>query len=322
MDLRRGLWLGLGLVMAWLVLVGVVLVIRTGLFNVNEDLSDANVVAAIWAFIGTGIAAVVALVGSLLTSSYNARTQQLEEKAEERERHQAAVGFLSLLRKDASGHPPSPAQIAGVYVGLRGLKHNEIADGVLQVAARERELSPAILASLISDLIESDHTDEVLRAVELLRSTASSLADEDGVAWPEALRRWPRSEEDRGRDRTSGDLALPRSSRINVLVAMGSLLASKDSQYWRDHQVGWAASLLDEALVGDDDEVVRNNAYKLQQPVLVFLRGRGVTAVDRDGSRVEMRDLMEHLNAHQLTYKWSRAVRESADEITRAWASP
>ena len=186
-------WLGIVLIMAWLVLVSVVLVIRTGLFDFGSDISDSKVTAAVWAFVGTGFAAAVALVGALFTSSYNDRTLQLAQQAEARASHEAAAAFLSLLGGDANkGTGPTSAQITGAVLTLRGLKHTDAARGILQAAIYDESLNPPSAAALISKFLESNNDLDKLEASRLLRRAAEKWSEHGKFEWPISIRQyWP-----------------------------------------------------------------------------------------------------------------------------------
>lgn len=303
---RRLGWLGVALIMAWLGLVSVALVIRTGLFDFDSDFSAGNVMAAAWAFVGSGLAAVVALVGALFTSSYNHRTLQLAQEAEVRQRHEAVAALLRVLGGDAEkGTGPTSVQITAAILTLRGLQHFDAARGILEGTIYDGTLHPVSAASLISKFLESNNSLDRLEATRLLRVAAVGWTSKnDGTfQWPRSVRQeWPED--------------FTHEEKTNLLVAIGSILLSQDRDWWNGKR-DWAVNLLDEA-TKDGEESVRNGAAKLLDPLLASFASDDLGIVRAGGSR-RVKDFRQRLEAYTMTPKWDVVVRQTADQLRDRW---
>ncbi len=299
-------WFGVLLIMVWLILVSVALVIRTGLFDFSLDISDAKVTAAVWTFVGTGFAAVVALVGALFTSSYNNRTLQLAQQAETRAGHEAAAAFLSLLGGDASkGTGPNSAQISGAVLILMGLKHTDAARGILQAAIYEETLNPPSAAALISEFLKSNNDPDQLEASRLLRRAAEKWTMHDRFEWPISIsKHWPKH--------------LPQEARINVLVAIGAILSSQDRKWWEGKR-DWAVFLLDEAMREDKDKSVNNSANLLLDPLLESFQGTSTARLNHAGESLSLDEFHSRHKKYDKTPRRDVDVRKMADCLKKRW---
>lgn len=302
-------WIGLLVITGWLLFVSAILAIRTALFDFGSPLSSADV-NAVWAFVGSGLAAVVAVAGALFTSSYNERTLRLAQEAETRERHQAAAAFLTLLGGDPkSGRGPTSAQVIGAVLTLRELEHRDAARGILEGAVYDGTLNASGEASLISKLLESGDERDRLEASRLLRFAAARWTDDDRTfKWPPSIvAHWPKK--------------LPHEGRINLLVAIGSLLSSRDRKWWHG-QRDWAVFLLDEALREDDDESIRNGAHLLLEPLLASFRDSSTISLNCAGESRRLEDFVDALRQHAVTPRWDVEVRRVADRLKSRWSQP
>jgi hypothetical protein len=77
--------------------IALALVLRSHVFVPNGKNLSTEDVQALWAFIGSGVAAAVALVGVLFTRSHNERTLALQKEAETRLALDTVVKSLDLV---------------------------------------------------------------------------------------------------------------------------------------------------------------------------------------------------------------------------------
>jgi hypothetical protein len=285
--------LGVVLIMAWLLLVSVALVIRTGLFDFDSDISDSEVTAAVWAFVGTGFAAAVVLIGALFTSRYNDRTLQLAQQAE--------------ARRDANkGTGPTSAQITGSVLTLMALKHTDAARGILQAAIYEESLNAPSAAALISKFLESSNELDQNEASRLLRRAAEKWSKHGKFEWPISIRQhWPHY--------------LTHEAKTNVLIAIGSLLSSQNREWWKGKR-DWAVFLLDEAMRDDEHLTVRNGAYKLLGPLLRSLEGNGTKSLNRGGESYPLKEFSRRYKDYKMTeVTWDVEVGQAARKLEERW---
>jgi hypothetical protein len=306
---RRLVWLGLVVVFGWLAIVAVTLAIRTELFDFGSDFSNAQVAGEVWAFLGTGLGAVGALIAVLFTASYQDRTYELARQTEKRQRDEAAAGFLALLStEEGSGKKPTAAQYVGVILCLRALEHKETARGVLSVAIDGGDLPPSALALLLDAPLRSSEEHDQRVGSRLLLMAAGELTDDTTAAfdWPEVLSQWPAH--------------FPREAQVNVLAAIGRTLASQPLLFWHSRR-DWAAYLLDEALISTtSDDGVKDSAYLLQRCLLRSFE-RGLTShLNRGEERRELVTFVDNADDYHLVGRYDATVKRAEEAMKSKWA--
>jgi hypothetical protein len=305
---RWVVWVGLVVVFGWLVFVALTLAIRTGLFDFGSDFSNAELARTVWAFLGTGLGAVGALIAVLFTASYQDRTYELARQTEKRQRDEAAAGFLALLTtEEATGKKPTAAQYVGVILCLRALQHTETARGVLSVTIDRGDLPPSALALLLdAPLRSSDEHDQTVGS-RLLVMAAVGLTDRDTGAfdWPDALSAWPAH--------------FPRDAQINVLTAIGRTLASQPADFWLSRR-DWAAYLLDEALTAaNSDEGIKDSAKLLQDCLLTSFDGARTSHLNRGEERRELDKFVTTARNYRLAGRYDTAVFRAKHALESSW---
>ena len=126
-------------------------------------------------------------------------------------------------------------------------------------------------------------------------------------AWPMSIRQqWPEQ--------------LSYEARINVLVAIGSVLSSRDKEWWVGKR-DWAVFFLDQVMTGDEDESVRNGAALLLGPLLESFQAYPTRNLNLTGEPVPLKDFVERHGAYEVTPRWDHDVREAADRLRSRWSN-
>jgi hypothetical protein len=296
-------------------------VVRSHLFDLGAPIAN-SALPALWSFVGAGIGASVALIVAVFTWSYNRRTQELardaenrQRAAEERLRHEAVAGFLSVLTTDA-GNPAGPAQTVGAVHALKGLGHSYLALAIVETTAQRKYLDGSEVARLISLFLNDGEEAECKTAAGLLRDLAGDLAGEAprSFEWPDAVyERWRQD--------------LPIDARIDIVVALGILLASRGRDWW-EGGLSWAVHLLLGALNVDPDMHLRGGAAELAGVVLESFTNAGITlshsgqamtveeglrAIELGASKIETPYTDMSAVAEQVAIRW---------RLAKAFSSP
>jgi hypothetical protein len=287
-------WIAIGtllaIVLGGVLAVGVSVALRSHLFDWNAPIGSKEL-TALWSFVGAGIGAAVALLVAVFTWSYNNRTNELAKEAEsrqraaeERMRHEAVAGFLSVLTTDA-GHPAGPAQTVGTVHALKGLGHSSLALAIVETTVQRKDLDGHAAARLISLFLDESSEDEKKTAAGLLRDVAGDLADTlpRTFEWPDAVYRSWRQD-------------LPSDARIDIIVALGTLLASRNRSWW-EGGLSWAVHLLLDALSSDPDSNLRGGAAELLKVILESFNDSG-TSLRHTGRVVTVREGLNSIRVH------------------------
>jgi hypothetical protein len=199
--------------------------VRSGIF----DLSDKNVSAeeykALWAFLASGFATAITLIGLLLTRSHN-------ERVADQLTLDVAVKGLELIIADGKYSPP--ARIAGALAALVHLGHPVIAMRVLDAAWDDNAVDTATGCWLIGEVLERGSPTSVQEAARLLRTHASRLCGNEEqmgkYEWPAPIYEdWPKQ--------------IPREAKTDILQALFQLLISRERAWWI-YGFHWAIVLL------------------------------------------------------------------------------
>ena len=312
-------WIAIGtlltVVLGSVLAVGVAVAWRSHLLDGNAPIAGKEL-TAVWSFIGAGIGASVALIVAVFTWSYNRRTYELakdaesrQRAAEERMRYEAVAEFLSVLTTDA-GHPAGSAQTVGVVHALKGLGHSYLALAIVETAVQRENLDAYEVARLISLFLNDGSRSEKIAAAGLLREVAAKLAGESlrSFEWPDAIyQKWR--------------LDLPSDARIDIVIALGALLASRRRSWW-EGGLAWAVHLLLDALNTDPDGHLRGGAAELLEVVLESFPDTG-TGLRFAGRVVTVEEGLQTIKLAASKYETSYTDMSAvARRVSDIWASP
>jgi hypothetical protein len=189
--------------------------IRSGIFDLTDRSITADEYKAFWAFLASGFATAVTLVGLMLTRAANERTSnQLGLDT--------AVKGLELLVNSEGKYAP-PAKVAGALSALVHLGHPVISMRSLAVAWEAGAADSATACWLISEVLRGGSDESKLEASKLLLDHAErltgSLEQKATFTWPDALYdEWP--------------LKLPLEARQNNLESILRLMLSRSKKWW------------------------------------------------------------------------------------------
>jgi hypothetical protein len=230
--------------------------IRSGIFDLADRSITSDEYKAFWAFLASGFATAVSLVGLMFTRSAN-----------ERSSHQLGLdtvvkGLELLVNND--GEYARPAKVAGALSALVHLGHPVIAMRSLAVAWDDRAADPATACWLVSEVFRRGSEESMLEASKLLWKHAGSLFEEEGedsaFAWPDALYdEWP--------------LRVPLEGRYMNLRSVIRLALSRDRE-WFTRQGEWIGYLLylivqnDRQLASTATEVVKAFSHSPEEPLI------------------------------------------------------
>ncbi len=304
---RIGLALLLAVVIAGTVLTGISVSLRSNLLDFNSTIS-AEEISALWTFVAALAAVAATIITAIVARSYNRRTVAISKEAEDRQRHEAAAAFLGLLTTE-SGKPAGPAQLGGVVIALMGLGHTETALGVAESAVHHEVLDGPIAARVINNiLVEGDSQQQELAAA-LLRSATRTFTspDRQPFDWPDSLYgSWPNG--------------LSTNARLHVMVALTEMLGSQDRVWWMN-KTSWAFKMLEEALLEDHDQFLRNDALGVLE-VLLSSKDDEMPFTLGDWKR-EVRELEESIDRHRKRNReWNRRhtdVINATDALRKRW---
>jgi hypothetical protein len=245
-------WFGLFLFLLLpLYAASIAFAIRSGIFNLADKEISGDEFTAFWAFVASGLATTVTLIGLLFTRTHNERTaDQLVLDT--------AVKSLELLSSGENGYAPK-ASVAGALSALVHLGHPIIAMRTLDAAWAEDAVDAGTACWLISQVLVTGSTESKIEASDLLLRNANKLArtgdrNRGRFDWPSVLR---------------GQLPkkLPRSAKLSCIRATIEVLLSRPIAWWPSY--GWAIALLDEVIRTDRRFSIRNTAAKLLEVLLV-----------------------------------------------------
>lgn len=193
---REGRWiLGTMAVLAVLLSGFVVLLWKIGLFDLPKDDPGAKAFAAVLALLGGLVAAVLTFVGVLLKLAFDARTLELQQEAESRQKEGEwrqrvdtfirAVGLIG----PSSGKETSESQKAGALFALANLGQIEFALALLRPMWSNREVSPSTAVWLINKGLQDPEENLQRQAASLLVDNTQRLIrpSEDCMEWPDCV---------------------------------------------------------------------------------------------------------------------------------------
>jgi hypothetical protein len=243
--------------------------VRTGVFDLTDKTISDEELKALWAFIATGLGTAATIIGLLFTKSHNARTLALQAEAEKRKsilesesearlRLDTVVKGLDLLTATDGGYAPK-AKMAGGLAALIHLGHPVIAMRTLAAAWDDNAVDPATACWLINEVLLYGSRDSKEEAAELLREHSSNLTSEQEghYAWPTVLE--------------GGWLTnISVNARANILFSAIALLLSRERAWWGGAFA--SMTMLDEALIVDDNSTIKESTAILAKPILALLR--------------------------------------------------
>jgi hypothetical protein len=118
--------------------LSVVIAVRSGLFRFGGPPLSDNQVKALWALVGSGLAASAAVVGGLFTKAHNDRTLALSAQEARRLNLDTAIASLDLLRYDGGYSPPGGDRWRAHDADPSRTPHDCDARSIGRVAGRRR----------------------------------------------------------------------------------------------------------------------------------------------------------------------------------------
>jgi hypothetical protein len=242
----------LGCVLAPLLWMAIVVAIRAELFN---PAGSANLdVGAFLTFVGATLGTAATVFAALLTSAHNARERQ-------RLRLDTVVRSLESLPEDAI-----ESRTAGVVSTMVLLGQERIAMRVLLPAWDAKQVDPGTATWLIDQVLtgaprsmaDGDRVTEAARseAADLLVLHAKELAEErtGRLQFPGSINeKWTSSK------------PLPAKVKLDVLEAIGVMLASREKSWWSSsgNLPRWPTLVLLDCVRTEEDAKVRGSAAVL-----------------------------------------------------------
>jgi hypothetical protein len=275
-----GPWLLLFLcVLVPLYTISAVFAIRTGVFNLADRTISGDEYKAVWAFIASGFATSVTIVGLLFTRAHNKRVaDQLVLDT--------AIKGLDLLVVEGGQYAPA-GRIAGALATLVHLGHPGIAMRSLHAVWNEGAVDAPTACWLISEVFRTGSKESMVEASVLLQEHASELTagrnQQGQFYWPDALYdEWP--------------LHIPYEARFNNFASLLDLLLSRDKDWW-GMQLHWALTTM--YLVLRDDRDFNEEAAIVIRAIMVH------------ASR-EDKKLLYQVKSQSITFE---AIREAAMRV-------
>ncbi|SNX62311.1 hypothetical protein SAMN06272735_4082 [Streptomyces sp. TLI_55] len=236
------------LVVAPLYLLAVTVAIRSNLFDFDKGALDAKDTKALWAFIGSGIAAAVTLTGLLVTANHN-------RQAERRLGLDTAVKGIALTHRE-DGSYAQKAVLAGALSTLVHLYHPVIAMRMLSATWREDAADTASAIWIIDEVLEDGTPESQIEAARLFYQHADQLcyASAGQYEFPAILeKKWPAK--------------LPWDARLALLTGLPKFLTSKPKQWWTDGH-HWICPLLEAVIKDDNDKSLKAFAHDMLERLL------------------------------------------------------
>jgi hypothetical protein len=268
--------------------ISTIFALRTGVFDLQDSTINSDEYKAIWAFIASGFATAVTLIGLLLSRSHNKRaTDQLALDT--------AVRSLELL-VETNEKEASPAKVAGALAALVHLGHPVIAMRVLDSAWDEGAVNAGTACWLISEVFERGSEPSRYEASVLLLSHANNLCEDERrkgqYHWPNALDGWPKK------------LGLGYAIRYNNFLSLIDALLSRDREWWGT-ELQWMLAMM-YRIVQTDRKFAADAARIVQ--VLVPVVEERFKGIDE--------------NPHITTWSWGgptslRHIKSKADLASR-----
>ncbi len=224
--------------------------LRDGMFHLG-GVPDPRQTSIFLAFIGGGLATVATVLGALFTFYHNKR---------ERDR----LGLDTLLRSLESLSADNLPRVAGVLASMIQLHQPRVAIRVLAPAWDAGIVDPGTATWLIGQVLtrnsavkgaEGDRVDRatIEEAAVLLRRHAHELTGPNPRSYcfpDDFLKEW----------RTQPDL--PSDAKRNLLVTIGTMLASRDAEWWGHGGIAprWPTNVVIECARDDTDPLIASSA--------------------------------------------------------------
>jgi hypothetical protein len=291
----------LGLCVAVLAVFAAV-TLRFGFEALAGSPPEGDAVTAMWAFAGSAVAAAATLTGVFLARAQAART-------EHRLALDTAVSGLRLLTvSDGNAYAPRGV-VAGAIATLVHLKHPVIAMRSLAACWNDKAVDIPSATWLLSEIFASDDAQAQIEAAVILDAHADELcSDAAGTfCWPASIEyRWCAD-------------GTPLPARLRVLRAILRILASRPRDWWREGgRDGWAAALLQQvALCDDDDDVKAHAAHYID----VLLADSHLQTIQTETTWMTIVELRDSVKAVPRPHRKIIMLGDSEDALRR-WAAP
>jgi hypothetical protein len=242
----------LGCALVPLLWIAIVVAVRAELFN---PAASANLdVGALLTFVGATLGTAATVFAALLTSGHNARERQ-------RLRLDTVVRSLESLPENAI-----ESRTAGVVSTMVLLGQERIAMRVLLPAWDAKQVDPGTATWLVDQVLtgaprstaDGDRVTEAARseAADLLVLHAKELAEEQTgrVHFPGSIH-----------DKWTSSKPLPTKVKLDVLEAIGLMLASREKSWWSSsgNLPRWPTGVLLDCVRTEPDPKVRDSAALL-----------------------------------------------------------
>jgi hypothetical protein len=265
--------------------ISAALIIRSSIFDLNKGAIGNEEFKALWTFIASGLATAATVIGLLFTKSHNDRTLTFQMESEERKAHLEKED-ASRLRLDTvvrglelvgSGKDYSPkAKIAGGLAAMIHLGQPVVAMRTLSAAWTDKAVDTPTACWLISEVLEKGSDASKEEAADLLLRHADDLVSTDrkgAYEWPPVINSaWP--------------LGLPINARGAILLALVSVLVSRDRVWWvsaSGHNYTWVIATLGEVLLRDDDPATKGTAACFLRELFDLEGTEGYSVMTRSG---------------------------------------
>lgn len=258
---KRRKWLGYVPYAALLVIVVIpmtviagLLAARTGMFRLHGA-PDPKQTSVFLTFIGGGLGTAATVLGMLFTWQHNRR-----------ERYR--LGLDTVLKSLESLDPDTPPKVAGVLASMILLGQPRVALRVLAPAWKREEVDADTATWLIGQILagdsewrgsrDGDPVDQpaVIEAAVLLREHADELTKDKPGSYC-----FPGYFHDKWKTKPK----LPGEAKEQLLIAMGTMLASRGKDWWEcdGHPPMWPTEILELCARNDRDRTIRSAASVL-----------------------------------------------------------
>jgi hypothetical protein len=232
-------------VLVLLFAASVVLFWQIGAFDVDEQGSNAQVLAAVLGLVGVLVTAALTFIGVLLKHSIDARTLQQTAETEGRLRLETSIRAVELLTED--GKPALPTRQAGALFVLANLNQLDFAYALLGQVWTKREISPGAAVWVVNHLLVHGDKSLQVEAAVLLDANADTLATSAGYEYPDCVNlAW------------SNDL--PAGAREYLVSALAKALVSQPLVDWDDESLNAMVVQLDLVRRIDKTPYIANGA--------------------------------------------------------------
>jgi hypothetical protein len=261
-----------------------------GLFDIPKEDAGTKTLAAAFALVGSVLASVLTLVGTVVKYSIddrNARLASVEAsrnyalalEAEKRNRIEAAIRAVDLLCEN--NRDTTENQMGGALLALVSLGELDLAVTLLAQLWPKSLKSPEVAEVVLEAVLESGSKSAQISAASLLRQNAEHLQQPDYYIWPLPDLQW----------RTD----LPGNCRMGLAQAAGRWLKI---EILKDRQRMPSAAVVLFQVLSDPDGYIRDIAVGALRPLtLAFPASLGSYYGDNIG--VSIKDIADRLGDFQ-----------------------